>query len=353
MIKNLKLEGVAVVGIVMAALSSPQSAIADETLSIVSWGGVVSGANRAAYWDPFTEETGIVIVDDTFNGELSRIRAQVESGSVLWDIAEPEFAEALLGCEEGLFEPLDDSLLPLDDIPIAHVGECAVTSLLASTVLAFDASVFPDGGPTSWADFWDIKAFPGRRGLNFSVTDTLVIALLADGVPPEEIYEVLGTSEGQDRAFNKLDALRASIVWWRSGTEQIQGLLSGEFSMASAWNGRIASAVATEGADLKMAWQAGHLATGNQWVVLKGSENKDAAMAFIGFALRAENQARFMNEIDYGAISRAAHEMISPERLAIMPGNPMFEAHVIPQNPSFWLNNFDALNERFLAWAAN
>lgn len=327
------------------------AAQAEETLSIVSWGGVVTEANRDAYWTPFSEAKDVKIVDDTFNGELSRIRAQVESGVASWDIAEPEFAEAALGCEEGLFEPLDKDLLPLEDIPAGHVSECSVTSLLASTVLAYDAGRFGDDGPQSWNDFWNVEVFPGKRGLNFSVTDTLVIALLADGVGTDAVYDVLGTEDGQHRAFAKLDELRDNIVWWRSGTEQIQGLLSGEFTMASAWNGRVASAVASEGADLRMAWEAGHLATGNQWVILKSSQNKALAMEFIQFALRPENQAFFMEKIDYGAISRKAHTLISAERLALMPGNPKFEDKAVPPNPEFWLDNFASLDERFQRWA--
>lgn len=335
-------------GAALVASAAPASA---ESLTIVSWGGVVSDANRAAYWDPYTEATGTEIIDDSFNGELSRIRAQIESGVVTWDVAEPEFAEAALGCEEGLFERLDPADLPTDDFPAYHLGECSVTSLLASTVLTYDASVYTETAPSSWADFWDVEAFPGKRGLNFSVIDSLLIALMADGVPVADVYDVLADKAGQDRAFAKLDELREHIVWWRSGTEQIQGLLSGEYAMASAWNGRVASAVASEQAPLAMAWEAGHLATGNQWVILKGSENKERALDFIKFALKPGNQARFMQEIDYSAISREAHKALSPERLAIMPGNPKFEANSVPPNPSFWLDNLTSLNERFQAWA--
>lgn len=336
----------------LVAWSSIAGATEEDSLTIVSWGGVVSEAHRTALWDPFTEETGIKVVDDSFNGALSNIRAQVESGAVLWDIAEPEFAEAALGCEEGLFEPIDSDIIDLEDIPAAHVTECSVTSILASTVLAYNADEFKGTGPQTWADFWDVERFPGRRGLNFSVTDTLVIALLADGVQVNDVYDELETKAGQDRAFSKLDALRPHIVWWRSGTEQIQGLLSGEYAMAAAWNGRVASASETEGAKLRMAWEAGHLLTGNQWVILRGSEHKTEAMEFLAFALRPENQAALMNNIDYGVISRKAHELISPERLAIMPGNPALSNKAVPPNTDFWLNNFDMLNERFLAWAS-
>ena len=36
-------------------------------------------------------------------------------------------------------------------------------------------------------------------------------AILADGVPLKDVYEVLSTSEGVDRAFAKLDSIKDSI----------------------------------------------------------------------------------------------------------------------------------------------
>jgi putative spermidine/putrescine transport system substrate-binding protein len=86
-----------------------------------------------------------------------------------------------------------------------------------------------------------------------AITETLPIALMADGVPREEIFKLLATKEGQDRAFKKLEELKPHIVWWTSGTEQIQGLLSGEYDLAMAWNGRIATTNKQEGSKLAIA----------------------------------------------------------------------------------------------------
>ena len=70
--------------------------------------------------------------------------------------------------------------------------------------------------------------FPGKRGLKKEPNVNLEWALLADGVPPEKVYEVLGTPQGLERAFKKLDTIKGSIVWWQAGAQAPQLLADGE-----------------------------------------------------------------------------------------------------------------------------
>ena len=51
---------------------------------------------------------------------------------------------------------------------------------------------------------------------------------MADGVPVADVYKVLGTPDGVDRAFKKLDTIKNDIVWWDAGaaaaaTPRLQG----------------------------------------------------------------------------------------------------------------------------------
>lgn len=335
------------------SLTTTATTAAENTeLRIVSWGGVTSTANRIAYWDPFEKETGIKIVDDSFNGEIGRIRAQVMSQNIQWDIAEPEFSEERIGCLEGLYEPIDQSMLPMSELPESQVTECGVTSLLAATVLTYNQDRFPSETPATWADFWDVEKFPGKRGLPSSVKSNLVIALLADGVPREEVYRLLATEAGQDRAFDKLDELKDSIVWWTSGTQQTQQMISGDVVASAMWNGRAADAIQTQDQNFNMVWQAGWIGNGNRWVILKGSPNYDAAMKFIAFSTQAGPEAKFMESINYGSINEKAYDMISEERLAYLPGSPDHVDYVLYEDSEFWLSHFDGLTERFNNWAA-
>ena len=336
----------------LGLMASAPSAVQAEDLRIASWGGITSDANREAYWKPFEAETGIHIQEDSFNGEIGKIRAQVQSGSLQWDIAEPEFAEVEIGCMEGLYEPIDTTMLPMDDIPAQHVTECGVTSLLAGTLLVYDRTRYGDDGPKTWSDFWDVEKFPGKRAMNRSVKASLVFALLADGVQLDQIYEVLGTKEGQDRAFAKLDEIKDDLVWWASGTESIQGFASDAYDMAAVWNGRAAGANETQNQDLELVWDAGWISNGNRWVILKGSPNYDAAMKFIAFATQPEPQAEFMRQINYGSVNQKSFDLLDPERLKDMPGAKAYAPYEIFEDAEFWLVHLDSLTERFNNWVA-
>ncbi|MFX5756156.1 extracellular solute-binding protein, partial [Acinetobacter baumannii] len=107
--------------------------------------------------------------------------------------------------------------------------------------------------PKGWADFFDTKKIPGKRALRQGPKTTLEIALMADGVAPKDVYKVLATDEGVDRAFKKLDTIKGDLVWWKAGAQPPQWLAAGDVVMSAAYNGRIAAAQ-TEGVKLAIVW---------------------------------------------------------------------------------------------------
>ncbi|MBZ9772197.1 ABC transporter substrate-binding protein [Mesorhizobium sp. CO1-1-8] len=334
-----------------ATLVAFSAAASGDELRIASWGGVVNEANRAAYWDPYEKATGTKIVDDTFNGEIAKARAQVESGSYQWDIAEMEDAETLTGCEEGLYEKLDMSRLPVANLLPHTYNDCGVVSLGAGIGLAYNKAKV-ENGPKTWAEFFDLQKFPGKRGMRKSATFTLELALLGAGVPKEDVYKTLATKEGQEKAFAKLDEIKDQIVWWSSGTEQIQGFLAGEYDIGVAYNARVAAANKTQGQKLEFVWDAGYLLGNNFWVILKGSPNAKAAMDFIAWATAPKPQAEFMRHIDYASANKEAFALLEPQYLTYMPNTPERAEHGIPTDVAVWRDNLDTLTERFNSWAS-
>ena len=147
-----------------------------------------------------------------------------------------------------------------------------------------------DSPPQSWADFWDTEKYPGKRGLRRGPKYTLEFALMADGVEPAEVYDVLRTPEGVDRAFAKLDEIKGDIIWWEAGAQPIQLLGSGEVVMTSAYNGRISAANKEEGRNFKVVWP-GSIYAVDSWVILANSPHKEAGLEFIAFASQPEHQA--------------------------------------------------------------
>lgn len=321
-----------------------------ESLTVISFGGTNKDAQDKAFYKPFIAAGKGNIEAGEYNGEMARIRAMVETGQIGWDVVELETPELKRGCEEGLFETLDWSKLggKTDLIPAA-VSECGAGIFVWSTVLTYDAQKLKKG-PTSWADFWDVKTYPGKRALRKSAKYTLEIALMADGVKREDVYNVLATPEGVDRAFKKLDRLKPYVQWWESGAQPLQWLVSGDVVMSSAYNGRIGAAQ-DEGHDFKIVWDNALYDLDN-WAIVKGSKHKALAEQFIAFANQPENQKVYAENIPYGPVNIKTSPLLDPARLAKLPTAPDNLAVSVQVDSDFWLEHGEDLEQRFNAWAA-
>lgn len=328
-----------------------------QTLSIVNNGGSVADAMREAFYKPFTAETGIEIVEDTFAQELAKIRSQVETGNLVWDIASVTAINDATGCEEGLFEQIDwsEHLDPADFEGVGGFGKCGVPNNFVSGGLVYDGDVYADGAtPQSWADFWDVEKFPGKRGLLYRAEQTLEVALMADGVEPSEVMTVLATDEGRERAFAKLEELLPHIVWWKAGAESMQLILSGEVVMTYGWNGRVATANQSNDRNLKIAFEAGHVSGSQYFAVMKDTPNMEAAIDFIVFASSPEQQADYATRINYAPANQKAYALMSEEALATLPSEYLDKASYQSGDLylNFWLDNGDQLLQRFVTSAA-
>jgi putative spermidine/putrescine transport system substrate-binding protein len=219
--------------------------------------------------------------------------------------------------------------------------------------LAYDGNRIKEG-PKTWADFWNVAKWPGKRGLLYRAEQTFEIALMADGVPPAKAMEVLSAPGGVERALKKLDELKPHIHWWKNGAESITLLASGEVAMSYAWNGRVASANKTNNLNLKMELGAGHVSGCQYWAIMKGSKNKDLAIKFIQYAVAAPQQADFVRVISYGPANRDAYALLTDAEKATLPGQHMDKASLQLGKLylGFWLANGDSLLQRFVKFAA-
>ncbi len=214
-------------------------AFAGDELTIVSWGGAYQESQRKAYIEPYNK-AGNTAKEEEYSGEIAKMRAMVESKAVTWDVVDVDTQTALTGCAEGFLEKIDWAKLGYDkkNFVGAEFAECAVPTIIYSTVIAYDNVKTPNG-PQTIADVFDLAKFPGKRGLQKNPFVNLEWALIADGVPITDVYTVLATPEGVDRAFKKLDTIKSEVVWWEAGAQPPQLLADGQVVMTSAWNGRI------------------------------------------------------------------------------------------------------------------
>ena len=336
---------------------------AAESLTVVSWGGSYARACQEAYLQPFAAETGIRVRLEDYNGGLSQVRAQVEAGNVHWDIVDLEYADLVRGCDEGLFETLDASKLakgadgsaPEDDYYPDMISECGAGMLFYSTVYAYNHERTTGEVPATIQDFFDLERFPGRRGMRRSPLANLEFALMADGVPAEEVYAVLDTREGVSRAFSKLDTIKNRVVWWEAGAQPPQMLADGEVVMTTAYNGRIFNAQVLEKQPFTIVWHGQVLDTGHIAIVA-GSRNLDAARRLVTYASSPASLAAITRYIAYSPARRSAEPLVSTHAatgVAMMPHMPNAPENArlaLRSDWLWWADNGEDMNERFSAW---
>jgi len=256
--------------------------------------------------------------------------------------------ELTTGCSEGLFEKLDWSTIGGKDHYLPQgVSDCGVGAGVASLVLAWDRDKFP-ATPT-WSDFWDVAKYPGKRGLHRGVRGNLEFALIADGVSPGDVYRVLGSSEGVDRAFRKLDQLKPYIVWWEDDAEAGRILASGDVLMTSAFTRAIAAVNRTAHRNFGVQWAAS-LYEVQSWTIIKGSPNLRLATQFLYFAGTPAIQARLVGISGDGGFARGANDGLPAELVAISPTAPANLSVAVRVDTGFWHDNLAKLRQRFDTW---
>lgn len=343
-----------------------QASAGDQVLTVVSWGGAYTKAQVEGYHKSFMEKTGVTIQSEDYDGNIAPIKAQVESGNVVWDAVDVETAEAVRLCDEGLTEPVDHSALPpapdgtpaLKDFLPGTLFECAVPISVWSSIIAYDASNYPENPPSTLEDFFDLEAYPGKRGLRKIPKINLELALMADGVAAEDVYQTLRTPEGLDRAFAKLDTIKGDVIWWEAGAQPPQLLADGEVVMTNAFNGRIFNAQITEGQPFEIIWDR-QIWDLDLWVMPKGGKNTDLAMDFVSYATSTEGLVGQASWIAYGPARASSLPLLGAhaeypdvDMASHMPTTPERFANALQNDYEFWADFNDELEQRFNAWLA-
>lgn len=336
----------------LAAAALPVVARAQgRDLTVVSWGGAYQDAQREVFFRPFQQQMRTRLLEETWDGGIGVLRSRIASGANTWDVVQVESEELLIGAEEGLFEPMDWAAIGGRDAYMPEaVNDHGVGAILYSFIIAYDRARMAQG-PENWADFFDTAKFPGKRGMRRGPKTTLEMALLADGVQPLRVYSTLATPAGVDRAFRKLDSIKADLAWFERGAQPPQWLASGEVAMTVAYNGRIAAANATDGRNFAITW-TNNLFTLDSWVIMKGSPNRARALEFLKFVGQPEVQAGLPPRIPYGVTAVGANGRLTPAVLAQLPTAPANIATALQINDRFWLDNLDRLTQRFNTWVS-
>jgi putative spermidine/putrescine transport system substrate-binding protein len=292
---------------------------AGERITFVSQGGAYQQAQRVAILGPVSKALGITVKEDSAPDAWPIIKTQESTGKVVWDVVDTPAVNCIRGGEQNLIAKLDFSKIPnAASMPAEYKTPYSVAYEFYSSVLAYNPDKYSRKTPSSWADFWDMKNFPGRRALRNHPLATLEAALLADGVPRDKLYPL-----DVDRAFRKLEQIKPYVtVWWTSGGQSAQLLHDGEVDMAMMWNGR-ASALQKDGNKVAYTYNDGILQN-THLCALKNAPNANGVTAFINAAIAPEFQANLPLQIDYGPGNPAAFTTgkISANRAEELPNSP-------------------------------
>lgn len=322
-----------------------EGALAGKTMTFVSYGGIYQDGQVAALQD-FVAKSGVTLLSDGPT-ELAKIQAQVESGNVMWDVVDTGDYMPFVHCGT-LFQKLDFSKLDISKIPEGQVGECSVPAMNYGILFLYNKEKWPENGPASWADFFDVEKFPGTRGIpGYSDPEGYMIelALLNDGVAKEDLFPA-----DIDRGLNKWRSIREHLILWTTGAESQQMMESGEVDMVMVWSGR-GKAALENGANYQPVWQ--------DWVVVKdqmtipvGVKDTDAAHALLNAYLGKEAQEIMAEQTSYSPIHVDAVPDVDELTAAFMTNTPEKQAMAYNHNVPYWVENYEVLGEKWAEFIA-
>ncbi|MCC7271931.1 MAG: ABC transporter substrate-binding protein [Alphaproteobacteria bacterium] len=308
-------------------------------------GGDTLAATRRIFFAEYEKRYGIRVVDSSPTN-FAKLRAMVESGNIEWTVTEIGGEDAVRGQRMNLFEPIDRTVVPMDELPSpARDRKVTLARGVYSTVLAYRKDAFKPGAyPTGWKDFWDVKGFPGPRSMRNRAIDNLEFALIADGVPVDKLYPL-----DVDRAFKKLDEIKPHVaVWWSTGQQPAQLLIDREVVMTTGWNGRFYK-MQREEAGVDVAWPGAMVKVGTFGVV-KGTANAYWGQKLLAVFLEPKLQAAYAEAVGYPGTNPKGWEFIDKAAFKYFPTSPDNLPYVGWTNDEWWADNGAAVEERFSRW---
>jgi putative spermidine/putrescine transport system substrate-binding protein len=336
-----KTKGITLGALAAASIFNIGQIQAADPITVVSWGGSYGKAQDAALFTDASKNSGIAINRES-GASMSKTCLQVESGSVSWDLVITGSGGSASAAAKGCLEKIDYGVVDVSNfIPGTYTDYCVGTDVFA-TVMAWNTDKYGEpgsaGAPKSWADFWDVKKFPGTRAYRANNVDgALEPALMADGVPADKVYEVLSTKAGKQRAIEKIRELKPHIaVFWGSGAQQAQLMKDGEVDMITGWNGRFDNAK-KDGAQVGYTFNQA-LYDFDCMAMPKGAPNKDTAMKFLAEISKAEYQANLPFHITYGPTNKGAYDITtaSKELVESLPSHPNNVPMMLPVSLAFY-----------------
>jgi len=341
-----------------------------DDMTLVSWGGAYQTSQVNAYAAPYQamHPDVDVVWDESSNEAVAKLRAMNEAGNITWDLVDVVASDAIRLCDEGLameydpdelLEPAPDGTPASEDFGDLIVSDCYIPQIVYSTTVGYRTDLVGDTPPTEICALFDTEAYPGKRSLEKRPINNLEWALYCDGVAKEDLYDVLETEEGQDRAFAKLDTIKDDVIWWSAGADTPQLLADGEVVMGSTYNGRLFSLIEEQDQPVEMLWDM-QVFDLDGWIIPAGLPEDRLARVkdFVRFATDTQRLADQAKWISYGPARASSAPLVSThadlgiEMAPHMPTDPDNAANTLLYNYEWWADYRDDLDAKFQAWIA-
>jgi putative spermidine/putrescine transport system substrate-binding protein len=310
-------------------------------------GGSTRDARRAAFLDPFEKKTGIKVIST--DGDSAKFLLMAQRGKQgktgQWDLDDYDGYSLIANVKDDLIQKLPSWVERNDGIPKEY--QPWVTGAYSQSIVGcYATDKFSGGGPESWADFWDVKKFPGKRAFPGYFYGTFEAALMADGVPREQVYPI-----DFDRATAKLDELRPSMLMYSSYGEGQQMLQSGSAPLGIEFNGRV-FALQQTGVKLTTIWNQSVFYPWSPQAMPVGAPNKENTFKLLDFMAGAKPQAEFAKRTGYGPTNSKALALLPDDVVKELPNGPDHVDSVFTVDQEALASQIDEYIKRFNAWLA-
>ena len=340
------------------------------SMTLVSWGGAYQDSQVKAYAEPYLKANPDVTItwDESSAESTAKMRAMTEAGNVTWDLVDALASDNIRMCDEGLImevnvdeilAPAPDGTPPSEDFGNLLISKCFIPQIVYSTTFGYRTDMVGDTPPTTVCDVFDLEKYPGKRSLQKRPIDNMEWALYCDGVAKEDLYDVLGTEEGQARAFAKLATIKDQVIWWTAGAETPQLLADGEVVMGSTYNGRLFAAIVEQKQPIAMLWDMQSFDLDGWSIPANLPEDRlNRVKHFLRFATDTQRLADQAQYISYGPTRKSSaplvghSDVLGVDMAPHMPTDPANASNVHIYDYAWWADHRDDLDAKFQAWLA-
>jgi putative spermidine/putrescine transport system substrate-binding protein len=268
----------------------------------------------------------------------------VESGRVTWDICDSSATSATLLGGLNLLNRIDSNVVDRNNVigPTFALDHGAAPYSF-SNVLVYDSTKFPNGAPTSWADFWDLRRFPGTRLLRRDAAGALDAAQMALGKDPRNLYPL-----DIRASIAKVREIRRNCVFWTSGSESEQFIRTGEAVMGQIWHTRAKVLEQESNGRFKHIWNQGILQPGI-FVSPRGNPGGDMVQKLLASMLsNPEAQVELLKFLGNGPTNPRAAALVPQEFKRFNPTDPANAAVQVAQNGTWWGSVYAQANADYI-----